>query len=78
MNRRAGRVVGQCFEPVPREQARCAVPLCGSWRGVDQLAVFDAHPASVLKDESGVILPIDLITLVAEDALAEQLSGTLC
>jgi hypothetical protein len=45
------------------------------YRDLDQLAVFDAHPANVLKDERGVILPIDLITLVAEDTLIEQLSG---
>ena len=47
------------------------------YRDLDQLAVFDAHPANVLKDERGVILPIDLITLVAEDALAAQLGVAL-
>jgi hypothetical protein len=47
------------------------------YRDLDQLAVFDAHPANVLKDERGVILPIDLITLVAEDALAKQLGAAL-
>lgn len=47
------------------------------YRDLDQLAVFDAHPANVLKDERGVILPIDLITLVAGDALARQLSAAL-
>jgi len=31
----------------------------------------------MLKDERGIILPIDLITLVAEDALAAQLSAAL-
>ncbi|MBI2924290.1 MAG: hypothetical protein HYY24_01145 [Verrucomicrobia bacterium] len=47
------------------------------YRDLDQLAVFDAHPANVLKDERGVILPIDLIVLIADDALAEQLSAAL-
>ena len=45
------------------------------YRDPDQLAVFDAHSANVLKDERGVILPIDLITLVAGDTLAGQLSA---
>lgn len=43
------------------------------YRDLDQLAVFDAHPANVLKDDQGVILPIDLIVLAADDALAAQL-----
>jgi len=47
------------------------------YRDLDQLAVFDAHPANVLKDESGVLLPIDLIMLTAEGALAEQLEAAL-
>ena len=37
--------------------------------------VFDAHPANVLRDESGVILPIDLILLTAGDELAAQLEA---
>ena len=47
------------------------------YRDLDQLAVFDAHPANVLQDERGVILPIDLIALIADDALAEQLNAAL-
>ncbi len=47
------------------------------YRDLDQLAVFDAHPANVLKDERGVILPIDLIVLIADEALAAQLSAAL-
>ena len=43
------------------------------YRDLDQLAVFDAHPANVLKDRVGVILPIDLILVEAEDELAAQL-----
>ena len=47
------------------------------YRDLDQLAAFDAHPANVLKDCDGVILPIDLILVEAGDALAAQLEGAL-
>ena len=47
------------------------------YRELDNLAVFDAHPANVLRDESGVILPIDLILLTAGDELAAQLEAAL-
>lgn len=47
------------------------------YRDLDQLAAFDAHPANVLKDTSGVILPIDLILLHADDTLAAQLEAAL-
>ena len=47
------------------------------YRDLDQLAVFDAHSANVLKDERGVILPIDLIALIADDTLAAQLNTAL-
>lgn len=43
------------------------------YRDLDQLAAFDAHPANVLKDEAGVILPIDLILVHAGELLAAQL-----
>jgi hypothetical protein len=45
------------------------------YRDLDQLAAFDAHPANVLKDRDGVILPIDLILVEAGDALAAQLEA---
>ena len=47
------------------------------YRDLDQLAVFDAHPANVLKDDEGVILPIDLILVKADDTLASQLETAL-
>lgn len=47
------------------------------YRDLDQLAVFDAHPANVLKDVHGVILPIDLVLVAADDALACQLAKAL-
>jgi hypothetical protein len=45
------------------------------YRDLDALAVFDAHPANVLKDDNGVILPIDLILVKADEALAAQLEA---
>ena len=47
------------------------------YRDLDQLAVFDAHPSSVLQDESGVILPIDLILLHVGEFLSVQLEKAL-
>ena len=47
------------------------------YRDLDQLAAFDAHPANVLKDGDGVILPIDLILVTADDPLAAQLAAAL-
>ena len=47
------------------------------YRHLDQLAAFDAHPANVLKDEAGVILPIDLILVHAGNVLAAQLETAL-
>lgn len=47
------------------------------YRDLDQLAVFDAHPANILRDDAGVILPIDLILVHADDALAAQLEAAL-
>lgn len=43
------------------------------YRDLDQVAVFDAHPANVLKDDAGRILPIDLIAIRASESLAVQL-----
>lgn len=47
------------------------------YRDLDQLAVFDAHPANILKDDTGVILPIDLILVHADAELAAQLEAAL-
>lgn len=47
------------------------------YRDLDQLAVFDVHPANVLKDLKDRVLPIDTITLIADDALAAQLERAL-
>jgi len=36
---------------------------------LDEVAAFDAHPGNFVKDAQGVVLPIDLILLHADDAL---------
>ncbi len=43
------------------------------YRDLDQMAVFDAHPANFLKDRSGIILPIDAVLVQAGDELAAML-----
>jgi Serine/Threonine/Tyrosine Kinase found in polyvalent proteins len=43
------------------------------YRDLDQVAVFDAHPANFLRDGNGVILPIDGVVVQADDALAALL-----
>jgi hypothetical protein len=44
------------------------------YRDLDEVAVFDAHPANFVKDSTGVILPIDLILLHADTALQKSLN----
>lgn len=39
------------------------------YRDLDELAVFDAHPANFVQDTHGVVLPIDLILVRADAAL---------
>ncbi len=47
------------------------------YRDLDQVAVFDAHPANFLKDRNGMILPIDGVVVECDDALAAQVEGLL-
>ncbi len=47
------------------------------YRDLDQTAVFDAHPANFLRDQSGIILPIDAIIIEASDELATALESLL-
>ncbi len=35
------------------------------YRDLDEVAAFDAHPGNLVKDDNGVVLPIDLILLHA-------------
>ena len=45
------------------------------YRDLDQVAVFDAHPANFLRDRNGVILPIDGVVVECDDALASQVEA---
>ena len=47
------------------------------YRDLDQIAVFDAHPANFLRDRTGVILPIDAVLLRVGEELAAALEA-LC
>jgi len=47
------------------------------YRDLDQVAVFDAHPANFLKDGQGIILPIDGVVVECDDALASQVEDLL-
>ncbi len=47
------------------------------YRDLDQVAVFDAHPANFLKDGQGIILPIDGVVVECDDALAAQMEALL-
>ncbi len=47
------------------------------YRDLDQLAVFDAHPANFLRDRNGIILPIDAVVLRADEELASALEALL-
>ncbi len=43
------------------------------FRELDQIAVFDAHPANFLRDRTGIILPIDAVLLRADEELGKAL-----
>jgi hypothetical protein len=47
------------------------------YRDLDEVAAFDAHPANFVKDSDGVVLPIDLILLRADESLQGALSRYL-
>jgi hypothetical protein len=47
------------------------------YRDIDQIAVFDAHPANFLRDRNQVILPIDGIVVQTEAPLAAALEVLL-
>jgi hypothetical protein len=47
------------------------------YRDLDQMAVFDAHPANFLRDRDGVILPIDAVLLQADEELSMALGAVL-
>lgn len=47
------------------------------YRDLDQVAVFDAHPANYLRDRHGVILPIDGVVVECGEALTIQMEALL-
>ncbi len=47
------------------------------YRDLDQVAVFDAHPANFLRDRSGFILPVDGVVVECDEALAAQVETLL-
>lgn len=47
------------------------------YRDLDQVAVFDAHPANFLKDGQGIILPIDGVVVACDEALTAQVEDML-
>jgi len=47
------------------------------YRALDQMAVFDVHPANLPRDQTGVLLPIDVVVVQADDELAAQLEALL-
>jgi hypothetical protein len=47
------------------------------YRDLDEVAAFDAHPGNFVKDDNGVVLPIDLILLRADNALQQTFAPHL-
>ena len=47
------------------------------YRDLDEVAAFDAHPGNFVKDDNGVVLPIDLVLLRAEEALQKAFKAFL-
>ena len=43
------------------------------YRDLDETAAFDAHPGNFVKDDNGVVLPIDLILVRADELLQKAL-----
>ena len=43
------------------------------YRDLDETAAFDAHPGNFVKDENGIVLPIDLVLVRATDELQKAL-----
>lgn len=47
------------------------------YRDLDEVAAFDAHPGNFVKDDNGVVLPIDLILVRAGEPLQKALQAHL-
>jgi hypothetical protein len=47
------------------------------YRDLDEIAAFDAHPGNFVKDDNGVVLPIDLVLVRAGDELQKAFARFL-
>ncbi|MEQ1854568.1 MAG: hypothetical protein ABMA01_23615 [Chthoniobacteraceae bacterium] len=47
------------------------------YRDLDEVAAFDAHPGNILKDDHGVVLPIDLVLLRVDEGLQKAFAPHL-
>jgi hypothetical protein len=47
------------------------------YRDLDEVAAFDAHPGNFVRDDNGVVLPIDLVLLRADEALQKAFAPHL-
>jgi hypothetical protein len=47
------------------------------YRVLDEVGAFDAHPGNFVKDTQGIVLPIDLILVRADDRLQRALAPFL-
>ncbi|HRI16329.1 MAG TPA: hypothetical protein PLX89_25335 [Verrucomicrobiota bacterium] len=47
------------------------------YRDLDEVAVFDAHPANFVRDSNGVVLPIDLVLVTADESSQRALKEFL-
>ncbi len=47
------------------------------YRDLDEVAAFDAHPGNFVKDDNGIVLPIDLILVRADRTLQKALERYL-
>lgn len=47
------------------------------YRDLDEVAAFDAHPGNFVKDDTGVVLPIDLVLVRADEPLQKGLQAHL-
>lgn len=45
------------------------------YRDLDETAAFDAHPGNFVKDDAGVVLPIDLVLVRADEPLQKALQA---
>ena len=67
---------GLWFQPLPELHLGNPGALA-FYRDLDEVAAFDAHPANFVKDDNGVVLPIDLILVQADKSLHTTLSRYL-